>query len=130
MLTIAPGWDLEVERGPEWLFVKLGNHVPADSDIPSLADEIWSILDRHFVYRVVLRLEGVRTLNRDLLRELVVLYRRIRRHGGMEEKGDSPHLCEAPSGPFRQMRTVPFFRRRPTRRISTVFSDRQPEQFG
>ncbi|MGA2067426.1 MAG: glutamate synthase large subunit [Thermoguttaceae bacterium] len=25
------------------------------------------------------------------------------------EKGDSPHLCEAPSGPFRQMGTVPFF---------------------
>ena len=23
-------------------------------------------------------------------------------------KGDSPHLCEAPSGPFRQMGTVPF----------------------
>jgi anti-anti-sigma factor len=96
MLTIAPGWDLEVERGPEWLFVKLGNHVPADSDIPSLADEIWSILDRHFVYRVVLRLEGVRTLNRDLLRELVVLYRRIRRHGGMMR------LCGL-SAPHRKM---------------------------
>jgi Mrp family chromosome partitioning ATPase len=27
-----------------------------------------------------------------------------------EEKGDSPHLCEAPFGPFRQMGTVPFFR--------------------
>jgi hypothetical protein len=25
------------------------------------------------------------------------------------EKGDSPHLCEAPGGPFRQMGTVPFF---------------------
>jgi tRNA modification GTPase len=29
------------------------------------------------------------------------------------EKGDSPHLCEAPSGPFRQMGTVPFFRHDP-----------------
>jgi ATP-dependent DNA helicase RecG len=27
------------------------------------------------------------------------------------EKGDSPHLCEAPVGPFRQMGTVPFFPR-------------------
>ena len=25
------------------------------------------------------------------------------------KKGDSPHLCEAPAGPFRQMGTVPFF---------------------
>ena len=83
MLTISPGWDLEVQRGPDWLFVKLGNRPPADAEIPSLADEIWSILDRHFVYRLVLQLDGVRTLNRDLLRELVVLYRRIRQHGGM-----------------------------------------------
>jgi uncharacterized repeat protein (TIGR01451 family) len=28
-----------------------------------------------------------------------------------QEKGDSPHLCEAPGGPFRQMGTVPFFLR-------------------
>jgi hypothetical protein len=28
---------------------------------------------------------------------------------GEREKGDGPHLCEAPSGPFRQMGTVPFF---------------------
>ena len=27
---------------------------------------------------------------------------------GLGGKGDSPHLCEAPSGPFRQMGTVPF----------------------
>ncbi len=33
-----------------------------------------------------------------------------RRTSFCEEKGDSPHLCEAPSGPFRQMGTVPFFR--------------------
>jgi cysteinyl-tRNA synthetase len=35
-----------------------------------------------------------------------------RKHGDFNpdrEKGDSPHLCEAPSGPFRQMGTVPFF---------------------
>ena len=30
-------------------------------------------------------------------------------HLAAGEKGDSPHLCEAPSGPFRQMGTVPFF---------------------
>ena len=28
-----------------------------------------------------------------------------------QEKGDSPRLCEAPFGPFRQMGTVPFGRR-------------------
>ena len=34
------------------------------------------------------------------------------------EKGDSPHLCAAPSGPFRQMGTVPFFASAaPTRKV-------------
>jgi anti-anti-sigma factor len=83
MLTTSAGWDLEVERGPDWLFVRLGGRASADSDLPSLADEIWSILERHFVYRLVLQLDQVRTLDRDLLRDLVLLYRRIRRHGGM-----------------------------------------------
>ena len=32
-----------------------------------------------------------------------------RADSGGPEKGDSPHLYEAPSGPFRQMGTVPFF---------------------
>ena len=36
------------------------------------------------------------------------------------EKGDSPHLCEAPSGPFRQMGTVPFFHPRPMRQQAMV----------
>jgi len=33
------------------------------------------------------------------------LHQVLATHGG---KGDSPHLCEAPGGPFRQMGTVPF----------------------
>jgi len=32
-----------------------------------------------------------------------------RRALGCHIKGDSPHLCAAPSGPFRQMGTVPFY---------------------
>ena len=37
-----------------------------------------------------------------------------------EEKGDSPHLCEAPGGPFRQMGTVPF--QAPRKSAACIFS--------
>jgi tetratricopeptide (TPR) repeat protein len=47
----------------------------------------------------------------------LLAYASYARHA-MAEKGDSPHLCEAPSGPFRQMGTVPFFR--PSRRYLLV----------
>jgi hypothetical protein len=33
------------------------------------------------------------------------------------EKGDGPHLCAAPSGPFRQMGSAPFFHSKPDERV-------------
>ncbi len=39
-----------------------------------------------------------------------------------EGKGDSPHLCEAPSGPFRQMGTVPFLSSEIGRRLELALS--------
>jgi len=45
------------------------------------------------------------------------------------EKGDSPHLCEAPFGPFRQMGTVPFFSgTMVTRRPAWAFSQSTARQ--
>ncbi len=42
------------------------------------------------------------------------------------EKGDSPHLCAAPSGPCRQMGTVPFFRSHfPRRRPEAELQEHQ-----
>jgi precorrin-8X/cobalt-precorrin-8 methylmutase len=48
------------------------------------------------------------------------------------EKGDSPHLCEAPFGPFRQMGTVPFFLGEPEaiQRRSFEIIDRQLAAYG
>ena len=51
---------------------------------------------------------------------------RIWRSTADGEKGDGPHLCEAPSGPFRQMGTVPFFT--PRRTIRGVVLDLYPGQ--
>jgi anti-anti-sigma regulatory factor len=83
MLTTAEGWVLDVERGPGWLIVTLGSPDPDDPSIPSLADQVWSLAERHFTYRLVVRLDEIRALDRNLLRELVLLYRRIRHHGGL-----------------------------------------------
>ena len=39
------------------------------------------------------------------------------------EKGDSPHLCEAPFGPFRQMGTVPFFPEPPREAVAQMLAE-------
>ncbi len=83
MLAIAPGWKFDVEQGPDCLLVRLGTPEPDAADAPPLADELWSLMQRHLVSRLVLDLEGIGYLDRQLLAELLRLQRRIREHGGM-----------------------------------------------
>ena len=58
MVTHAiEGFKLSVDRGPNWLFVRLRPKQRFAEDLPLIADELWSIASRHFIYRVVLELE-------------------------------------------------------------------------
>jgi len=91
MLAVTPGWELEVERGPDWLLVKVKNLDEFSSD-PPLADSVWELLERHFIYRVVLELDEVSFLNSHLIGQLVRLYKLIRQHDGvMRICGLSPY---------------------------------------
>lgn len=83
MLTLAPGWELEVDRGPNWLFVRIRNPDAESSEIPDLADCIWNLLQQHLTYRLVLELDGIDLLNSELIGELIRLQRRIRQREGV-----------------------------------------------
>lgn len=83
MSATATGWELEVQRGPGWLLVKARN---CDQDAwaaPPLADQVWSLLERHFVYRLVLELDELKLLDSHLIWQLLLLHRRIRDHNGV-----------------------------------------------
>jgi len=83
MPTIAPGWEVKVDRGPGWLWAKVC-HPDADcSDAPPLADQLWSLLERHFVNRLLIELDDLDLLNSFLLGQLILLQKRIRQHGGL-----------------------------------------------
>ena len=58
MVQIAHGWELDVERGPDWLFVRPHglSHDPlefVEADSPDLADEVWSLVEKYFTRRLV-----------------------------------------------------------------------------
>lgn len=76
-------WDLRVERGPNCLVVRLCADGTTQSDDRHLADLLWSVLERHFTYRVVIELNEVPVLSSYLLGELIALSHRLRNHGGM-----------------------------------------------
>ena len=83
MLGIAPGWELEVDRGPGWLLVRVKSPDVKASDTPPLAEQMWSMLERHFVYRLVLELNEIELLDSYLLGQLLLLERQIRGHDGV-----------------------------------------------
>jgi anti-anti-sigma factor len=83
MLAVAPGCDLEVRRGPEWLMIRLRDYDPDGPDPLPLAERIWRLLDQHFTYRVVLELDQVDVLSSPLIGQLLQLQRRIVQHGGL-----------------------------------------------
>jgi len=92
MQTIAPGCELDVERGPDWILVRVRNLDLVQSDAPPLADHLWQLLQQHFTYRLVLELDDVEVLNSYLVGQLLELYRRIAKHEGvMRLCGLSPY---------------------------------------
>lgn len=81
MVTIAPGWDLDVERGPDWLIVTLHGH-DGDWTCPPLAEVVWSAAEQNFTHRIVLDLSPLPMLHTALIGQLVQLQKRICTHEG------------------------------------------------
>ncbi len=82
MLTSTCGCVSDVERGPDWLLVRLRNLDLTAPNAPSLADHLWSLLQQHFTYRLVLELDDVQ-VNSHMIGQLLQLYRRIEEHDGV-----------------------------------------------
>jgi anti-sigma B factor antagonist len=80
---VAAGWRLNVERGPDWIFVRLQPAIDGDIDEASLAEKIWALLEQNFTYRLVLELDCVQLLQSYMIAQMVLLSKRIHSHGGM-----------------------------------------------
>src|ERR1700753_1004839 len=83
MVSICPGWELDVERGPDWLFVKV--HCAPENvwDSPPLAGTIWKLLEQHFTRRLVLECDELAVLHSTIIAELIALEKRIAGQGGV-----------------------------------------------
>ena len=78
----SPGFKLTVDRGPNWLFIKLRPQRKFTDSIPQIADQLWLMASRHFIYRVVLELEELNTMPSGLTAQLVLLQERLAQCGG------------------------------------------------
>lgn len=86
-------WDLDIDRGPGWLYVRLHS---GGFDIDSIADRLWIILNKHFVKRMVIEMEDIELLPSRLLGQLVMLQKRVMQRGGaLRLCGLKPQCAEA-----------------------------------
>ncbi len=83
MLATVAGYEFDVDRGPDWLWIGVRS---LESDSPpagSFADQLQEVIEKHFVYRVVLDLHRVPELDSELIGQLVQLDRYILSHDGV-----------------------------------------------
>lgn len=83
MNELAPGWLAQVERGPDWLFVRLERPGLEAEDSPPLAEALWELLERHFVHRLVVEMDQVEYLQSAMIGQLVLLHKRLYNAGGI-----------------------------------------------
>ena len=96
LLELAPEWSMELDRGPDWIFLRLrpppGSSPSPPAPLPRaarggaaefpLAEKIFQQLEQSFCYRLVLELNDVSLLRSWMIGELVRLHKRIVTRGG------------------------------------------------
>ncbi|WP_428306322.1 STAS domain-containing protein [Lacipirellula sp.] len=93
MADVCEEWGVDVSRGPDWLFLRLR---PGKQEPAGMADKIWSLADRHFVYRLVLEMNDVSMIPSHLMGQLVMLQKRVlQREGALRLCGLSKECAEA-----------------------------------
>jgi anti-anti-sigma factor len=83
LLEVAPQWTMQIDRGPDWLFIKPRPPHGGDTSEILLAEMIWQKMEQSFCYRVVLELDDVKYLRSWMVGELVRLHKRVTSQGGM-----------------------------------------------
>lgn len=74
---------VDVDRGPDWLFLRLRNPPEGRGDCEDFAETVWDAMQQHFTHRIVLELDEVRVLHSRLIGQLVKLHKRVSANGGL-----------------------------------------------
>lgn len=90
-------WDVAVERGPDWLFLRLENGTPGAADRP-LAERLLGTIQANRAHRVVLELDHVESIDETLLDAITTVGSHVRGDGGLIR------VCGLSAGNLQQLR--------------------------
>jgi len=77
---LAPGWMAEIDRGPNWLFIRLHG---SSGDLAKLAEAVWTLMQQEFASRLVLELDQLDCLASQMIGQLLSLRQKIEDGGGL-----------------------------------------------
>jgi anti-anti-sigma factor len=83
LVDLIPGWTLEMERGPDWLFIRPLPPPDKHGVEVELAEAIWERLQQQFCHRLVLEMDQVPLLRSWLIGQLVLLHKRVTAQQGL-----------------------------------------------
>jgi hypothetical protein len=83
LVDLAPGWKTELDRGPDWLFVKLFGPDGSEADATGMAESLCVMLRQELKGRLLLELNHVIDMPQDFVEELVALRDELERQGGV-----------------------------------------------
>jgi len=93
------GCELGVERGPDWLFVRLDP--VEDRQRARLAESVWETIQAHGASRVVLELDRVQAVNEPLRAAIAEIGSRLRDAGGLVR------ICGLSEAELSKLRSLP-----------------------
>ena len=73
MLATSARCQFEVDRGPDWLLVRVRRLQDDASTSAQFAERLWQLLEQHFTYRLMLELDQIVLLNSTLIGQLIQL---------------------------------------------------------
>jgi hypothetical protein len=77
LATGGTGSFFDVDRGPDWVFVRFTAADVDWTESPPVAEAIWNLLEQSFTYRLVVEFDRVALMRSYLLGQLVLLARRV-----------------------------------------------------
>lgn len=82
MVQAAQGCELDVERGPDWLFVRPHGESLRGHEM-ELAEQVWHLLEQCTTHRLVLELDDLGPMVSSVIGQLILLHKRICAQGGL-----------------------------------------------
>jgi len=92
MSATAAGCQFDVDRGPDWLMIKVRKFKADPLTSQQFGERLWHLLEQHFTYRLVLEMDKAAVFTSEIIAQLIHLQKRISEHDGtLRLCGLSPH---------------------------------------